>query len=473
MTRTSAHEVLAMMKEHKVKYVDLRFTDTHGKEQHVSVSAGIVDEEFLTLGKMFDGSSIAGWRTINDSDMILRLDLDTAPFIDPFFEEPTFVLRCNIIDPTTMQDYERDPRAVARRAETYLTSSQLGDICYVGPEHEFFIFDDARWKESIKSASFEIDSEAGAWNAEKEYDGGNIGHRPKVKGGYFPVPPVDAFQDIRSAMCDTMEKLGLKVETHHHEVATGGQTEINCRFDSLLAKADQSQIFKYVVHNVAHAFGKTATFMPKPLAGDNGSGMHCHLSIFKDGKNLFAGDGYAGLSQFAIYFIGGLIKHGPKIVAFTNPSTNSYKRLVPGFEAPVMLAYSARNRSAAIRIPYVHSAKGRRIEIRFPDNMANPYLAYSALMMAGLDGVRNKMDPGAPMEEDLYELSSEEIAKIPRVCASLEEALDALRADKAFLLEGGVFTEDLINAYIDLKMAEVTRLRAAPHPVEFDMYYSR
>ncbi len=471
MPHPLSHKISQTIKEHDVQYVDLRFTDTHGKEQHVSVGAGVVDDEFLALGKMFDGSSIAGWRHINDSDMILRPDLETA-FIDPFFEESTLVLRCDIIDPSTMQDYARDPRAIARRAEAYLKASGLGDVCYFGPEPEFFIFDEARWKVSMENTFFQIDSSSAAWNSGKKYEEGNMGHRPRVKGGYFPVPPVDAFQDLRSAMCTTLKSLGMQVETHHHEVATAGQTEINLRFNSLLAKADEMQVFKYVVHNVAHAFGKTATFMPKPLAGDNGSGMHCHVSIFKNGENLFSGDQYAGLSQFALHFIAGIIKHARTLNAFTNPTTNSYKRLVPGFEAPVMLAYSARNRSASIRMPHVHSAKARRIEVRFPDPLANPYLAFSAIMMAGLDGVRNKLDPGAPMDQDLYELTHEELKKVPTVCASLEEALHALETQHDFLLEGGVFTKDLIDAYVKLKMEEVTRFRATPHPLEFEMYYS-
>lgn len=468
---SSANKVFQLIKDHDVKFVDLRFTDTQGKEQHVSVDAEVVDAEFLKLGKMFDGSSISGWKHINNSDMILRPDVSTA-FLDPFFEESTLVLRCDIVDPENMQDYERDPRSVARRAEAYLKNSGLGDACYFGPEPEFFIFDDVRWKVCMEKAFFCIDSEEAAWNSEKKYEPGNTGHRPRVKGGYFPVPPVDSAQDIRSAMCTTLRSLGLHVETHHHEVATSNQNEINLRFNSLLAKADEMQIFKYVIHNVAHAFGKTVTFMPKPLAGDNGSGMHCHMSVFKDGKNLFSGDGYAGLSQFALYFIGGIIKHARALNAFTNPSTNSYKRLVPGFEAPVLLAYSARNRSASIRMPHVHSAKARRIEVRFPDPMANPYLAFSAMMMAGLDGVKHKIDPGKPTDHDLYELDSAELKRIPTVCASLEEALAALQSDHKFLLEGGVFTKDVIDAYVELKMLEVTTLRAAPHPIEFQMYYS-
>ena len=467
-TPAKIHQV---MKEHEVKFVDLRFTDTKGKEQHISVDVDVVDDEFLRLGKMFDGSSIAGWKKIDESDMILAPDLNTA-FMDPFFEEATLVLRCNIIDPITMKSYTRDPRAVAYRAEDYLNKSGLGTDCYIGPEPEFFIFDDVRWKVDIDQAFFHIDSESAAWNSGKKYEQGNTGHRPNIKGGYFPVPPVDAFQDIRSAMCSTLKSLGLKVETHHHEVATAGQSEINLRFYTLLAKADEMQLFKYVVQGVAHAFGKTVTFMPKPLAGDNGNGMHCHLSIFKNEKNLFAGDRYGGLSELALNFIGGIFIHAKALNAFTNPTTNSYKRLVPGFEAPVMLAYSARNRSASIRIPHVHTQKARRIEVRFPDPMANPYLAFSALLMAGLDGVENKIDPGAAMDHDLYELSAEQLKKVPRICLSLEEALASLQEDHQFLLEGDVFNKDLIDAYIKLKMQEVTRLSAAPHPIEFDMYYS-
>lgn len=471
MSEARPQKIFQMIKEHEVQFIDLRFTDTRGKEQHVSIGVGVADEEFFKLGKMFDGSSIAGWRHINDSDMILRPDLSTA-FIDPFFEESTLVLRCDIIDPTTMAPYLRDPRAIAHRAEAYLKSTGIGDTCYFGPEPEFFIFDEARWKVSMEHAFFEIDSSSAAWNSGKKYEEGNMGHRPNVKGGYFPVPPVDAFQDLRSAICTTLKSLGLQVETHHHEVATAGQSEINLRFNSLLAKADEMQIFKYVTQNVANAFGKTVTFMPKPLAGDNGSGMHCHMSLFKNGKNLFSGNEYAGLSQLALHFIAGIIKHARALNAFTNPTTNSYKRLVPGFEAPVLLAYSARNRSASIRMPHVHSAKGRRIEVRFPDPMANPYLAFSAMMMAGLDGIRNKLDAGGPMDKNLYELSAKELKKVPTVCASLEEALHALESEHKFLLEGDVFSKDFIETYIKLKMEEVTRLRATPHPLEFEMYYS-
>lgn len=464
-------QTLQLIEDQSIKFVDLRFTDTRGKEQHVSVSSQVVDEDFLKLGKMFDGSSIAGWRHINNSDMILQPDLSTT-FVDPFFEDPTLVIRCNVLDPLTNVAYERDPRSVAQRAEAFIKKSGIADVCYIGPEPEFFVFDDVRWQVDMEKSSFCIDSTEGAWNSVKKYEDGNTSHRPGVKGGYFPVPPVDSSQDLRSAMCLTLSDLGYHVETHHHEVATANQNEINLRFNSLLAKADEMQVFKYVVHNVADAFGKTATFMPKPMAGDNGNGMHCHMSLFKDGNNLFTGDEYGGLSTTALHFIGGIIKHARALNAFTNPSTNSYKRLVPGFEAPVLLAYSASNRSASIRLPYVHSTKARRIEVRFPDPMANPYLAFSALLMAGLDGIRHKIDPGAAMDQDLYELSAEALKDVPAVCSSLDEALQALKSDHKFLLEGGVFTEDLINAYIDLKMTEVTALRAAPHPVEFQMYYS-
>ncbi|HVV67915.1 MAG TPA: type I glutamate--ammonia ligase [Gammaproteobacteria bacterium] len=472
MSDALINKALSFIQEHNVKFVDLRFTDTRGKEQHVSVPADYVDADFLKEGKMFDGSSIAGWKNISNSDMILRPDLNAPHFLDPFFDEATLVVRCDIIEPSNMQDYERDPRSVARRAEAYLNASGIADACFLGPEPEFFIFDDVRWKIAMEHSFFQIDSAEAAWNSATEYDHGNIGHRPGIKGGYFPVPPVDSSQDIRSAICLTLHELGLKVETHHHEVATGNQNEINFRFNSLLKKADEMQMFKYVVHNVAHAYGKTATFMPKPLAGDNGNGMHCNLSLSKNGENLFLGNQYAGLSETALYFIGGIIKHARALNAFTNPTTNSYKRLVPGFEAPVLLAYSARNRSASIRIPYVHNPKGRRIEIRFPDALANPYLAFAAILMAGLDGIRNKLDPGAPMDKDLYHLSVDELTHIPTVCSSLNQALLALKTHSGFLLEGGVFTQDLLDAYIDLKMEEVNRMRMLPHPAEFDMYYS-
>lgn len=467
----SAADVLKMVKDKAVKFVDFRFTDTKGKEQHVSAPAHTVDEKLFQEGKMFDGSSIAGWKHINESDMILMPDPSTA-VMDPFTEEPTLLLRCDVIEPTTMKGYERDPRSIARRAEEYMKSTGIADAAFFGPEPEFFIFDDVRWGADMSGSFCKIDSEEAAWNSEKTYEGGNLGHRPGVKGGYFPVPPVDSSQDIRSAMALAMEEMGLVVEAHHHEVATANQNEIATQFGPLVRKADELQILKYCVHNVAHSYGKTATFMPKPLVGDNGSGMHCHQSLAKGGKNLFSGDGYAGLSELALFYIGGIIKHARALNAITNSLTNSYKRLVPGFEAPVMLAYSARNRSASIRVPYVSSPKGRRIEVRFPDPGSNPYLAFAAMMMAGLDGIQNKIHPGDPVDKDLYELSEKESRKIPTVCHSLDMALEALDKDRKFLTVGGVFTDEGIDAYIDLKMQEVTRLRMTTHPIEFDLYYS-
>ena len=467
----SGADVVKMIKEKDVKFVDFRFTDTKGKEQHVSVPARTVDASTFEEGKMFDGSSIAGWKGIQESDMILMPDASTA-VLDPFMEEPTLILRCDVIEPNTMQGYERDPRSLARRAEAYLKSTGIADTAYFGPEAEFFIFDDIRWGADISGSFVKIDSEEASWNSGKMYEGGNMGHRPTVKGGYFPVPPVDSQQDIRSAMCLAMEEMGLIIETHHHEVATAGQNEIGMQFNTLVKKGDELQIYKYCVHNVAHAYGKTATFMPKPIVGDNGSGMHVHQSLAKGGKNLFTGDGYGGLSDIALFYIGGIIKHARALNAFTNPLTNSYKRLVPGFEAPVMLAYSARNRSASIRIPYVPNPKARRIEVRFPDAGANPYFAFAAMMMAGLDGIQNKIHPGEAMDKDLYDLPPEEEKKIPTVCHALDQALDALDKDRKFLTAGGVFTDDLIDAYIALKMQDVTRMRMTTHPIEFDMYYS-
>ncbi|HET7650961.1 MAG TPA: glutamate--ammonia ligase [Gammaproteobacteria bacterium] len=471
MTTKTGKDVIDLIAKEGVKFVDFRFTDTRGKEQHVSVPAHTVDAELFEDGKMFDGSSIAGWKGINESDMILMPDAATA-VIDPFFEETTLNLRCDVIEPSTMQGYGRDPRSLAKRAEAYLKSTGIADTAYFGPENEFFIFDDIRWGADISGCFYKIDSQEAGWNSERAYDDGNFGHRPGVKGGYFPVPPVDALQDIRSAMCLTLEEMGLLTEVHHHEVATAGQCEIGVGFGTLLKKADEVQILKYAVMNVAHAYGKTATFMPKPLVGDNGSGMHVHQSLAKDGKNLFSGNLYGGLSETALYYIGGIIKHARALNAFTNASTNSYKRLVPHFEAPVMLAYSARNRSASIRIPYVANPKKRRIEVRFPDSTANPYLAFSAMMMAGLDGIQNKIHPGEAMDKDLYNLPPEEEKNIPQVCYALDMALDHLDRDRAFLKAGGVFTDDVIDAYIGLKMQEVTRLRMTTHPVEFDLYYS-
>lgn len=464
-------DVIKMIQDKEVKWADLRFTDTRGKEQHVTIPARAVDEGLFRDGKMFDGSSIAGWKGINESDMILMPEAATA-VLDPFIDDPTVIIRCDIIEPATMQGYERDPRSIAKRAEAYLKSTGIADGAMFGPENEFFIFDNVRWKNEMHTASYEIDSVQGAWNTNSNYPEGNMGHRPGVKGGYFPVPPVDAYQDIRNAMCVACEELGLVVEVHHHEVATGGQGEIGIGAGGLVAKADQVQILKYAVHNVAHGYGKTATFMPKPLVGDNGSGMHVHQSLQKDGKALFAGDKYGGLSEIALYYIGGIIKHAKAINAFTNASTNSYKRLVPGFEAPVMLAYSARNRSASIRIPWIANPKGRRIEVRFPDSTANPYFAFTAMMMAGLDGIQNKIHPGDPADKDLYDLPPEEAKSIPTVCHSLDMALEALDKDREFLTRGGVFTDDVIDAYIALKMQDVTRIRMSTHPAELDMYYS-
>ena len=467
----SPAEVLKLIKEKGVKFVDLRFTDTRGKEQHVTVPQHTVDAAIFEDGKMFDGSSIAGWKGINESDMILMPDPSTA-MVDPFFEETTLLLRCDVVEPTTMQGYTRDPRSLGKRAEAYLKSTGIAESCLFGPENEFFIFDSVRWTNELHGCSYLIDSVQGAWNSGTAYEGGNLGHRPGVKGGYFPVPPVDRFQDLRTAMCQACEELGLKVEVHHHEVGTGGQGEINVAANTLVRKADEVQVLKYAIHNVAAAYGKSATFMPKPLVGDNGNGMHVNQSLSKDGKNMFAGDKYGGLSEIAIYYIGGIIKHAKALNALANASTNSYKRLVPGFEAPVMLAYSARNRSASIRIPHVINPKGRRIEVRFPDSTANPYLCFSAMLMAGLDGIRNKIHPGDPADKDLYDLEPEEAKNIPTVCHSLDQALEALDKDRAFLKAGGVFSDDFIDAYIDVKMGEVTRFRAATHPLEFQMYYA-
>jgi glutamine synthetase len=463
--------VLDLIKEHEVKFVDLRFTDSKGKEQHVSLPHHQVNEDFFEDGKMFDGSSIAGWKGINESDMVLMPD-PTSAVLDPFTEEVTLIIRCDILEPTTMQGYSRDPRSVAKRAEQYLLSTGIADTVLVGPEPEFFVFDDVKYGASMNGAMYSIDDKEASWNSTTSYEGGNTGHRPGVKGGYFPVAPVDSSQDLRSAMCLIMEEMGLVVEAHHHEVATAGQNEIACRFNTMVTKADEVQIYKYVVHNVAHAYGKTATFMPKPLVGDNGSGMHVHQSLAKNGVNLFSGDKYGGLSEMALYYIGGVIKHAKALNAFTNPSTNSYKRLVPHFEAPVMLAYSARNRSASIRIPIVPSPKAARIEVRFPDPAANPYFAFTALLMAGIDGIKNKIHPGDAMDKDLYDLPAEEADLIPQVATSLGEALDALEADREFLMAGGVMDADMIDAYIKLKRADVERLNTTTHPVEFEMYYS-
>jgi 3-(hydroxyamino)phenol mutase len=464
-------DVFKLMKESDVKFVDLRFTDTRGKEQHVTVPAHAFGQDKFDEGHAFDGSSIAGWKGIQASDMLLMPDPDSIR-LDPFSDEVTMNIQCDVIEPSDGKGYDRDPRSIAKRAEAYLKSSGIGDTAYFGPEPEFFIFDSVTWNVDMSGCGVKISSEEAPWSSSKEFEGGNMGHRPPIKGGYFPVPPVDSLQDIRNAMCLALEQQGVEVEVHHHEVAAPGQCEIGTKFNSLVKRADWLQILKYTVWNVAHSYGKTATFMPKPIVGDNGSGMHVHQSVWKGGQNLFAGNGYAGLSDFALYYIGGVIKHARALNAITNPGTNSYKRLVPGFEAPINLAYSAKNRSASCRIPHVASPKGRRVEVRFPDPTANPYLAFSALLMAGLDGVQNKIHPGDPIDKNLYDLPPEEAAKVPHPCHSLDQALESLEADHAFLTKGGVFSEDMISAYIELKMEEVTRFRMTTHPVEFDMYYS-
>ncbi|WP_372759503.1 glutamate--ammonia ligase [Litorivivens sp.] len=466
-----SENTLKLIKDNEVKWVDLRFTDTKGKEQHVTIPAKEVDDSFFEDGKMFDGSSISGWKGINESDMILMPD-DAASVLDPFTDDATVIVRCNIVEPSTMQGYNRDPRSIATRAEEYMRSTGIADGALFGPEPEFFVFDDVKWHADISGAGYAISSDEAAWSSNKVFEDGNFGHRPGVKGGYFPVPPVDSLHELRAAMCDAMEAMGLDIEVHHHEVGTAGQCEIGVGPNNAVKKADEVQVLKYCVHNVAHAYGKTATFMPKPLVGDNGSGMHCHMSLSKDGTNLFAGDAYGGLSETALFYIGGIIKHARALNAFANPSTNSYKRLVPGFEAPVMLAYSARNRSASIRIPYVSNPKARRIEVRFGDPSANPYLMFAAFLMAGLDGIQNKIHPGDAADKDLYDLPAEEAAEIPTVASTLEQALQALDADREFLTAGGVFDDDMIDAYIGLKAGEVERLNMTTHPVEFDMYYS-
>ncbi|MBF0152159.1 MAG: type I glutamate--ammonia ligase [Magnetococcales bacterium] len=464
-------KALDMIKGNEVEFVDFRFTDFKGKWQHITAPAGRVGEEVFESGFGFDGSSIAGWCAIHQSDMVFLPDASTAQ-MDPFTEAPTLVLICDVVDPFTGEGYTRDPRAVAKRAQSYLQYTGIGDTIYCGPEVEFFLFDSVRFGSGVNHCSHFIDSIEGAWNTNTDYEEGNRGHRPLVKGGYFPVAPVDSMQDIRSEMSTVMEEMGLTIEFHHHEVATAGQCEIDMRFGPMLQMADSVQIYKYVVHNVAHQHGRTVTFMPKPLSGDNGSGMHTHMSIWKEGKPLFAGNQYADMSEMALHFIGGIKKHAKALNAFTNPSTNSYKRLIPGFEAPVLLAHSARNRSASIRIPAANNPKGKRCEIRFPDPAANPYLAFSAMLMAGLDGIENRIDPGAPIDKNLYDLPPEELKNIPTVCGSLREALAHMSANREFLKKGNVFSDDLIDAWIELKMAEVYRIEHTPHPLEFEMYYS-
>jgi len=464
---------LKLITDNEVRWVDLRFCDLRGKEQHTTIPAKTLSAEAFSDGIMFDGSSISGWKSINESDMILMPD-DSTPVLDPFREETTLLLRCDIIEPSTMQRYERDPRSIAKRAEEYLGETGLGDEAFFGPEAEFFVFDDVRFKVGMSGSSYQIGSEEAAWESDAEYEGGNMGHRPRVKGGYFPVPPVDSAADLRNAMCSTMEGMGIEIEVHHHEVGTACQAEIGMRFNTLVKKADELLLYKYCVHNVAHAYGKTATFMPKPMVGDNGSGMHVHQSIFKDGENTFHGDDYAGMSETALFYIGGIIKHARALNAFTNASTNSYKRLVPGFEAPVLLAYSARNRSASIRIPYIQGAnpKAYRVEVRFPDSAGNPYLTFASMLMAGLDGIANKIHPGDSFDKDLYDLPPEELEGVPTVANTLEQALAALDADRGFLTAGGVFTDDMIDGYIALKTEEVEYLNSNTHPAEFEMYYS-
>ena len=462
-------EILAQIKDEDIKYVDVRFTDMRGKLQHVTFDIDLVDEDFLTDGTMFDGSSIAGWKAINESDMKLRPDLATA-IIDPFYQQTTMALFCDVLNPDTNTPYDRDPRSIAKAALTYVKAAGVGDTVYFGPEAEFFIFDDVRWSTAPHDTSYSYDSTELPINSGKSYEEGNMGHRPGPKGGYFPVNPVDSAQDLRGEMLGVMGELGMEPEKHHHEVAPA-QHELGLKFADLITMADRLQLYKYVVHNVAAAYGKTATFMAKPMFGDNGSGMHVHQSIWNKGKPLFAGDKYAGLSDLCLHYIAGVIKHAKAINAFSNSTTNSYKRLVPGYEAPVKLAYSARNRSASIRIPHVESPKGKRIEVRFPDPMGNPYLTFTAMLMAGLDGIENKLDPGGPADKNLYDLPPREQKKIPEVCGSLREALENLDKDRGFLKKGGVMNDDFIDAYIELKMEEVMRLQLHPHPVEFDMYY--
>jgi glutamine synthetase len=466
---TTPKDILAQIKDKEVKYVDVRFTDIRGKLQHVTFDIDLVDEEFLSDGTMFDGSSIAGWKAINESDMKLRPDLATA-YIDPFYQQTTLCLNCDVLNPDSNTPYNRDPRSIAKKALDYVKSAGVGDTVYFGPEAEFFIFDDVQWNTAPHDTRYSFDSTELPANTGRAYDEGNMGHRPGPKGGYFPVNPVDSAQDLRGEMLAVMGELGMQPEKHHHEVAPA-QHELGLKFSDLITMADRLQLYKYVVHNVAAAYGKTATFMAKPMFGDNGSGMHVHQSIWNKGKPLFAGDGYAGLSETCLYYIGGIIKHAKAINAFTKSTTNSYKRLVPGYEAPVKLAYSARNRSASIRIPHTSSPKGKRIEVRFPDPMGNPYLGFTAMLMAGLDGIANKIHPGAAADKDLYHLSERESKKVPEVCGSLREALENLDKDRAFLKAGGVMDDDFIDGYIELKMEEVMRLQLHPHPVEYDMYY--
>ena len=466
----NAKDVLKAIKDNDVKYVDFRFTDPRGKWQHVTFDVTMIDEDIFAEGTMFDGSSIAGWKAINESDMLLMPDPTTA-CMDPFFSAATMVITCDVLEPATGEPYGRDPRGMAKKAEAYLKSTGIGDTIYVGPEAEFFMFDDVRFEDGYAASGFRLDDIELPTNTGREYEGGNLGHRIATKGGYFPVPPQDSAQDMRGEMLAAMQSMGVVVEKHHHEVASA-QHELGMNFDTLTHTADLMQIYKYAIHNVAQSYGKTATFMPKPIYGDNGSGMHVHMSIWKGGKPTFAGDEYAGLSESCLFFIGGIIKHAKALNAFTNPSTNAYKRLVPGYEAPVLLAYSARNRSASCRIPFGSNPKAKRVEVRFPDPSANPYLAFAAMLMAGIDGIKNKIHPGKAMDKDLYDLPPKELKKIPTVCGSLREALESVDKDRKFLTAGGVFDDDQIDSFIELKRAEVMRFEMTPHPVEFDMYYS-
>ncbi|WP_028358118.1 type I glutamate--ammonia ligase [Brackiella oedipodis] len=470
MSRTP-QDVLKLIGDNEVTFVDFRFTDTLGKEHHMTIPAKCLEEDLFETGQPFDGSSLPGWKGIEASDMLLIPDPNSAR-LDPFREEPTLVMTCDVVEPSDLKGYSRDPRSIAKRAENYLKASGIGDTAFFGPEPEFFVFDGVAFKSDMQGSFYKITSSEGAWMTGEDLDGKNLGHRPRVKGGYVPVSPVDSFADLRAEACLLLEDQGVPVEIHHHEVSNAGQLEIGTKFSTLVERADWNQILKYTIHNIAHIYGKTATFMPKPIVGDNGSGMHVHQSIWKDGKNLFSGDGYAGLSEMALYYIGGVIKHARALNAITNPGTNSYKRLVPHFEAPVKLAYSARNRSASIRIPYVNNPKARRIEARFPDPLANPYLCFAALLMAGLDGIQNKIHPGDPADKNLYDLPPEEDKQVPTVAESLEQALDALDQDREFLTRGDVFTDEMLDAYIELKRQEVNRLRVTPSPIEFDLYYS-
>ncbi|HTK83690.1 MAG TPA: type I glutamate--ammonia ligase [Patescibacteria group bacterium] len=470
ITANSTAEFLKILKDREVQFVDFNFTDFRGKWQHTAQHIDTVDKDLIEGGVMFDGSSIAGWKAINESDMILMPDVKKI-CMDPFAAQATVKIFCDVIEPSTGKPYTRCPRSIAKAAEAFMQSTGLADSSAFGPEAEFFIFDDVKFSADPHHCMFKLDSHEGPWNTATDFEHGNLGHRPRVKGGYFPEAPVDSSSNLRAEMVTVMKNMGVPVEKHHHEVAAS-QVELGIKYSSLVDSADNLQLYKHVVHNVADAYGKTATFMPKPVFGDNGSGMHVHQSLSKAGKPLFAGDKYAGLSEMALFYIGGIIKHAKALNAITNPTTNSYKRLVPGYEAPVLLAYSARNRSASCRIPHGTHPKAKRVEVRFPDPLANPYLAYAAMLMAGLDGIQNKLHPGDAMDKNLYELPEEELAKVPTVCGSLREAVESLSRDHEFLLKGNVFTHDMIEAYIDLKMDEIDAFETMPHPIEYMMYYS-